>query len=372
MLTGAYPPQEGGVSDYSRLVARGLADAGDEVHVWTSACGEPTLEELGVTVHRLPDRFGLPGLTRLHAEFNRLPGSCRVLIQYVPNAFGWKAMNIPLCLWLFSQRRYDVSTMFHEVAFPFRRRQPVSHQVLAAVTRGMAALVVRASRRIFVAIPAWGPTLRQLGSRHSVIEWLPVPSNIATRVQRAAVLATREKLGLGGDATVIGHFGTYPPGIACMLEPTLAALLRGRRCHALLLGRGGAPFAEAFTDRYPDLRGRLCAPGGMASDDLAAHIATCDVLVQPYPDGASSRRTSLMAALALGMPIVTTDGLLSEPVWRETGAVRLVPADAISELAVAADALLGDRAAREALGTRAAALYAERFALEHTVRALRQ
>jgi hypothetical protein len=34
MITGEYPPQAGGVSDYSRVVARGLAAAGDTVHVY--------------------------------------------------------------------------------------------------------------------------------------------------------------------------------------------------------------------------------------------------------------------------------------------------------------------------------------------------
>ena len=50
IITGEYPPTIGGVSDYSQLVAEGLADAGDEVHVWC-----PPLPHLsasnGVTVH---------------------------------------------------------------------------------------------------------------------------------------------------------------------------------------------------------------------------------------------------------------------------------------------------------------------------------
>ena len=37
LITGEYPPAPGGVSDYSSMVARGLAEAGDEVHVWAPA-----------------------------------------------------------------------------------------------------------------------------------------------------------------------------------------------------------------------------------------------------------------------------------------------------------------------------------------------
>ena len=33
VITGEYPPQPGGVGDYTAQVAAGLAAAGDEVHV---------------------------------------------------------------------------------------------------------------------------------------------------------------------------------------------------------------------------------------------------------------------------------------------------------------------------------------------------
>ena len=43
ILTGDYPPQLGDVSDYTRQIACGLAEAGDLVHVRQprcSGCGE--------------------------------------------------------------------------------------------------------------------------------------------------------------------------------------------------------------------------------------------------------------------------------------------------------------------------------------------
>ena len=70
--------------------------------------------------------------------------------------------------------------------------------------------------------------------------------------------------------------------------------------------------------------------------------------------------------------MVTTDGPLTETVWRETGAVALVPAGVAPSFAgevktVAADAALG-----AALGARGRRLYNERFDLAHSVSALRQ
>ena len=161
LLTGEYPPQRGGVSDYTRLIARGLATAGDEVHVWTSACEGPRVEDPGVRLHRLPDHFGPRSLLALEGELSRLPGPYQIAVQYTPHAFGYKAMNVPFCLWLSSRWRRRYWVMFHEVAFPLGRSQPWKHQLLGLVTRFMATRLTRGAARIFVSIQQWGPVLRR-------------------------------------------------------------------------------------------------------------------------------------------------------------------------------------------------------------------
>src|SRR5262249_49065983 len=90
IVTGEYPPQAGGVSDYTRLVARGLALAGDCVDVWAPPCDSESPEcDSGVTVRRLPDHYGPRSLRVLNRELDVLPGPRRLLVQYVPHAFGW-------------------------------------------------------------------------------------------------------------------------------------------------------------------------------------------------------------------------------------------------------------------------------------------
>src|SRR5438105_4425025 len=137
ILTGEYPPQPGGVSDYTRRLARGLAAAGDAVTVWCPPCGGAD-EPNGVCVRRLPDRFGPRALAVLGKALPRRGERGRLLVQYVPHGYGWKAMNLPFCLWLARQRRLPVWVMFHEVAFPLRRGQPLAHSVVGGVTHLMA------------------------------------------------------------------------------------------------------------------------------------------------------------------------------------------------------------------------------------------
>src|SRR4051812_25867993 len=156
-ITGEYPPQTGGVSDYTRLVATGLADCGEEVHVWSPECTNTPDQKRGVTVHRLPGRYGVTALRQLDTELKLLKAP-RLFVQYVPHVFGWKAMNVPFCLWLRS-RKEPIWSMFHEVCYPRRWNQrPVEH-LLGAVTYEMARVVALASARIFYSTAAWLPLL---------------------------------------------------------------------------------------------------------------------------------------------------------------------------------------------------------------------
>lgn len=372
-VTGEYPPQHGGVSDYLHQVAHVLAATGDEVHVWAPPCVSSSPRDGAVTLHRLPDRFGPRTVTSL----GRLAGAARPgrrwLVQYTPRAFGWQAMNVPFCLWLHARGRVDtIWTMFHEVVYPLRRRQPLTHNAMAIVTRVTAALVARASARVFVSIPAWACILRRLAPPSLSIDWLPVPSSVPSSVSPSAVALVRKRLATESDQQLIGHFGTFGGEIGALLAAILPPLLRGDpRRVALLVGRGGDAFAAALKNAEPALEGRLHATGGLAPDAVAAHLAACDVLVQPYPDGVSSRRTSVMAGLALGLPIVTPHGDLTESVWAEDDAVELAPAVVPASLVRTTETLLADADRRQRLRVNALRMYASRFALERVVEKLR-
>ena len=151
----------------------------------------------------------------------------------------------------------------------------------------------------------------------------------------------------------------------------LPALVARVDCSVLLLGRTSAEVARALVAAQPSLDGRLHATGTLSPEDVSRHIGACDIMLQPYPDGVSSRRTSAMAALSHGIPMVTTIGPLSEALWSEAGAATLVPVEEMGSLADAAASLLTSPARRQQLAARAQALYRDRFALQHTVNTLR-
>jgi glycosyltransferase involved in cell wall biosynthesis len=369
MLTGEYPPQPGGVSDYSRLVAHALADAGDRVTVWAPPCAAPDEAYPGVEVRRLPDNFGRRSRQLLDRYLDALPGPRRLLVQYVPHAFGCKAANVPFCFWLRSRRRDALWIMFHEVAYPRGVAYSMAENALSVVTRWMAAIVGRAAQRIFVSIPAWQPLVRSIIATDTSIQWMPIPSSVPFVADPSGTALIRARVGQGHP--LIGHLGTYGRLIQPMLRASLPALLAGTDCRILLLGRGGDGFRDLLIGDHPDLASRIVAPGEQPADELSRYVSACDVMLQPYPDGISSRRTSIMVALSHGRPAVTTFGHLSEAFWTDCGAVVLAPARDPGALADATANLIADPIRLRELSVRARAMYAERFDLVHTVERLR-
>jgi glycosyltransferase involved in cell wall biosynthesis len=365
LVTGEYPPRSGGVGEYTELLAQALAAEGARAHVWAPA---EAADGRGVAVH--PAAFDRTGLVRLDRELDGFPAPRTLLVQYAPQAFGRRGMNARFCRWVLSRaRRGDaVRVMFHEPFVRFSLVRP-QRNLLAAATRVMARLLLRAASAVYVSTPAWERLLRPLAPRSlGPMRWLPIPSTVPRVDDPEAVALLRARLcGGRSGARVVGHFGTYGGMIAPLLEPALLAVLAPPSTSiALLLGEGGPAFAERLRRLEPSLAGRLVAPGRLPRAALSVHLQACDVVVQPYPDGVSARRTSAMAPLANGVPVVSNAGAFTEPQWRG-GGVALAPFPDPAALAAAALDLLDDPARRRGLAAAGASLYEREFSMRRTL-----
>jgi len=170
---------------------------------------------------------------------------------------------------------------------------------------------------------------------------------------------------------LVGHFGTFGRPITDLLEPIAVDLLgQVRDAHLLLIGRDSDHFRERFVQAFPAFAERIHATGAVPIETVSSHLRACDLLVQPFPDGISSRRTSAMAGIANGLPVVTNRGHLSESVW-SSGAVALAPTPDPIAIAQLATKLLANPVERALVGAKGAALYRESFVLEKTISRLR-
>jgi glycosyltransferase involved in cell wall biosynthesis len=90
-------------------------------------------------------------------------------------------------------------------------------------------------------------------------------------------------------------------------------------------------------------------------------LSAADLFLAPYVDGVTTRRTTLIAALQHGVPVLGTDVGRSDEVLVRSPAIARAPLDADRFAAVAAE-LAADRGRLESMGIAARALYLEEFA----------
>jgi glycosyltransferase involved in cell wall biosynthesis len=375
IITSEYPPQAGGVSDYTYLVSAGLAGQGDEVHVWCPASSSIQPREDGVAVHRELGAITPADLRRVGRRLDQFPAPRRILVQWVPHGYGRRSMNVAFCWWLWNRAAGHgdrVEIMLHEPYLPFRAGS-VRQNAAALVHRLMTILLLRAPERVWVSIPEWTRCWRPYAlGRRVRFEWLPIPSSIRVADNPVGVQTARGRYA-AKDSVLAGHFGTYGWPITSLLEPVLMALAEDPgNITVLLMGIGSEQFREALVRKQPRLGGLFHATGALSPEDLSCHVAACDLLIQPYPDGVSSRRTSFMVGLSHGKPIVTTTGPLSEPFWEDTGALALAPAGDTNAFLNLVRRLQTDASERERMGRAAKALYHQRFDISHTITSLRR
>ncbi|HLB88020.1 MAG TPA: glycosyltransferase family 4 protein [Terriglobales bacterium] len=374
IITCEYPPQVGGVSDYTYMLASALAAAGDRLHMWCPAGSGDPPPAPGLIVHRELGEFTPGDLHRVGKKLDEFSAPRRLLVQWVPHGYGYQSMNLYFCTWLWSRvaLHHDrVEIMVHEPFLPFSR-ESLKQTAAAVVHRVMTLVLLHAACRVWVAIPAWEVCLRPYAlGRHLTWAWLPVPGSVPEVADSKGVALVRAAHA-PPQGFLVGHFGAYAGSIRELLTAFVAELLRRNPAGAvLLLGRGSVAQRDELLRRHPNLAGQVHATGVLAAADISRHLRACDVLIQPYPDGVSSRRTSVMAGLSHGLPIVTTVGDLTEALWAESGAVALAPAGDVTTMVKLTERLLRDKTERNRLTAAAKALHEHRFALGHTVATLR-
>ena len=139
----------------------------------------------------------------------------------------------------------------------------------------------------------------------------------------------------------------------------------------LLIGKASERLAEEMQGTHPDIASRVFATGILSTNEISSYIGACDLMVQPYRDGMSTRRTAAMAALANGRALLTTQGHSTEPFWLGCSQLAIVPADDSGALIIRAQQLLNDDQERERMADAGQKLYTALFDAPVSVQVLR-
>ncbi|HZU06199.1 MAG TPA: glycosyltransferase family 4 protein [Chloroflexota bacterium] len=312
-LAGEYPPAPGGVGDYTALLARHLAQQGVRVTVLASrlAGAAPEAEPApGVRVWRWVSRWDWR-CGRLVAAAVRAAQPALVHLQYQPAAFGLEAAVCWLPGWL-RRRCPSVRTVvtFHDLRVPYLF--PKAGRLRAAARD---RLLRGADAAVFTEPADWAAAaaIRPAGRY-----WIPIGSNLAVAPPPGYDRrAWRRAAGADDTTFLVVHLGFLNPskGLETLFDALVRLHTQGRRVRLLLVGAeagttnaANRAYARALARRLaaPPLDGLVQRRPVLPPAEASGYLLAADAAAFPFTDGASLRRGSLLAALAHGLPCVST------------------------------------------------------------------
>jgi len=294
-----------------------------------------------------PARYAPDGAQALSVPGQNAPW---VLLQYNPLSYGRWGFAPTLLRRVLGLRRRTGGRIVLSVHEPWVDIYGWRSAVMSGYQRlQLRALLARAD-----AIIAMTESLAQTLGRGAVP--IPVGTNITPTTADTAT--ARERFGLR-DRFVVALFGRAHPSRALdYAERAIAELAM-------------APVGQRLTVfNLGDLAPRLALPAHVdvrtlsSQDDaeLSYALRASDMLLLPFTDGVSTRRTTLMAGLAHGLPVVGLRAPESDRSLLTPGALILTPVGDRVAFARAVVSLSTDSGRLREIGEAGRRLYAERFA----------
>ncbi len=322
IITGEYPPMQGGVGAYTSILAAELARQGEYVSILTSTQARNSNPQIAMSNSIEQWRFSNFNTTRHWVEALALDV---VNIQFQTAAFG---MSPWIHLLPDVIRGVPVVTTFHDLRFPYLfpkagnlRQWIVTH--LAKASQGAILTNHEDYERVSKIVKS---------------ELIPIGSNILTDLPADFdETGWRERAGAKPGDFLIAYFGLInrSKGLDTLMQSL--GELRGSGIPARLVMVGGGagssdPTNAEFTRELQDLIGTLNLTeyihwtGYLENDsEVGAYLTASDVTALPFTDGASYRRGSLMAAIRYGCAIVTTTPAVEIPLFRDGDNLAFVP-----------------------------------------------
>ena len=180
LVTPEFPPAPGGVAGHTSLLANGLRARGFPVVTW---CGKGTYcskdLERGWLRPELGN-FNYSNLVRVGRTLLQEGGS--LLLQWVPQAFGVRGLNISFVAWIWylSRKRLPVYVLFHELYNSFG--VGLKSDIRAMLYRLMTITLCRASTAVWASSGHYCRILRTTFSCGTKVEILPSGSNVKLHV----------------------------------------------------------------------------------------------------------------------------------------------------------------------------------------------
>jgi glycosyltransferase involved in cell wall biosynthesis len=368
MITGEFPPMEGGVGAFTQELGRALTHAGDELFIITSREARPPELPPKVIQLRQPVDLGyaqlLPRIRKWNwsAVYNVVDLVLRhepdvVNIQYQAAAYEMRSPAINLLPWRLN-KIVPVVVTFHDLRVPY---------LFPKAGRLRKTAVTFMAQQAHGVIVTNSDDYQELNGRiHTPIAQIPIGSNITANTPNHIELKeVRDTLGLRPDDYLLGYFGFLNESKGADTLINALAQLDERHHLVFIGGQTGASDTANNAAFLQNLNAQIDQLGlikrvhwtrFLSDQRVSAHLHAADLMVMPYRDGSSLRRGTLMAALAHGRPLITTWPTTPTPELSHRENTWFVPVDDPEAVVQAITTLMQDEMLRIQIGQGATAV----------------
>jgi glycosyltransferase involved in cell wall biosynthesis len=344
LVTGEYPPMEGGVGAFTQELAQAMAQLGHDIHIITSKAARPELASR--KVGQIYEPIDLP-FAKLHPRVRKWKWSALsevvdvairyeldiINIQYQAAAYNMRSAAINFLPWRLKHVAKTAVT-FHDLRVPYLF--PKAGGLRKTAVRFMAK---QANGNIATNLEDYTELLKL---PQTPVRQIPIGSNIETYTPNHIELAeARDLLGVGETGCLLGYFGFLNESKGADTLLSALAQLPNTTHLVFIGGQTGASdpdnnqsFLSQLHQQIKDLglTERVHWTGFVDDQRVSTFLHAANMIVMPYRDGVSLRRGTLMAALAHGRPLISTLPQTPTPELVHGENCWLVPVDDVAAL----------------------------------------
>ena len=315
----------GGVGDFTRILAERMQDHGHEAHILSRrGSASDSLDVSAVS------GWGLGSLASIRAWVRRC-GVSLVNLQYQTAAFSMS----PIIHFLPALVGVPLVTTFHDLRVPylFPKAGPLRNWIVMHLARSSAGVISTNQED--------DQRLQMLPNRRVIPIGSSIPCGPLAQDDRSQ---WRRYAGADDDTFLLGHFGFVKEikGADYIVEALANLRAGGFNIRLLFIGAQSntvdnnedSSYFRGLEQRVSrlGLSKAVHCTGFLPDDEVSACLNAVDLIVLPFNDGASYRRSSLIATIHQGCAILTTEPAVAVDTFEHGQNLWLVPpksADAI-------------------------------------------